>query len=114
MARKYIILMIGIMLIAMLSLFIFLGESTATSMLAGPMILIMVLMIAFYLLAMLMIMRPKKKYHVRLMTCNNCGKILPQDTIICPSCGYENKMKDLHKKHMISNSRKNPKERVKI
>jgi hypothetical protein len=92
--------MIGIMLIAMISLFIFLGESTTWSMLVGPMLLIMVLMIAFYLLAMLILMKPKKKHHVHIMSCENCGKSLPHGILICPNCGHENRMSDFHKRVM--------------
>ncbi len=111
MTKKYLVLMIGIMLIAMLSFFIFLGESAAGSMLVGPMILVMVLMIAFYLLAMLILMKPKKGHRHHRMNCAKCGKELSQGNLICPSCGYENKMSDFHGKHMGSNNKKNHKER---
>jgi hypothetical protein len=60
MKKKFLILMIGIMLIAMPFLFMILGENTASAMIASTMILIMAIMVGIYLLAMFFLMKNKK------------------------------------------------------
>jgi Ca2+/H+ antiporter len=92
MRKKYMVLMIGIMLFAMVILFMILGESAASAMVTGFMVLIMIVMIGIYLLAMFVLMKPKKGHHIHKMTCENCGKPIMHGDVICPSCGYENKM----------------------
>jgi hypothetical protein len=90
MKKKYMFLMIGIMLIAMVFLFMILGESTASAMITGPMILIMVVMVGIYLLVMFVLMKPKKGHIVHKRSCINCRKPILHGDVICPSCGYEN------------------------
>ena len=92
MRKKYLILMIGIMLIAMVFLFMILGESAASAMVTGFMVLIMIVMVGIYLLAMFFLMKPKKGHLVHKRTCENCGKPIMHGDVICSSCGYENKM----------------------
>ena len=111
MRKKYMLLMISIMLIAMVFLFMILGESAASAMVTGFMVLIMIVMIGIYLLAMFVLMKPKKGQHIHKMGCANCGKNLPPGTLICPSCGYENKMNDYHEKHMRPSNKENLKNR---
>ncbi len=92
MRKKYMVLMIGIMLIVMVILFMILGESTTSAMVTGFMVLIMIVMIGIYLLAMFVLMKPKKGHIVHKRTCENCGKLIMHGDVICPYCGYENEM----------------------
>jgi rRNA maturation endonuclease Nob1 len=96
MGKKYIILMIGIMLIVMVSLFMILGESAAGSMVTGYMILFMAAMMGIYFLAMFFLMKSKKGGHHHKMNCIKCGNEISPANLICPNCGYENTMEDLH------------------
>lgn len=109
MGKKYMILMIGIMLIVMVSLFMILGESAAGSMVTGYMILFMAAMMCIYFLAMFLLMRSKEEHHHHRMNCVECGKELPPGNLVCPNCGHENKMEDMHRD--IKDNFKTPKGR---
>jgi hypothetical protein len=100
MGRKYMILMVGIMLIVMVSLFMILGESAAGSMVTGYMIIFMGVMLGVYLLAMILLMRSRNGRHHHKMKCVKCGEELNPGNLVCPNCGYENTMSDLHQKIM--------------
>ncbi len=96
--RKYMILMIGTMLIVMVSLYMILGENVAGSMVTGYMILFMGIMLGAYLLAMFLLVRTKKNHQHHMINCVKCGTELLPGNLICPECGYEKSMRDLHEK----------------
>jgi hypothetical protein len=102
MGKKYVILMIGIMLVVMVSLFMVLGYGAANAMVTGYMILIMGAIMAISLLVMFVLMKSKKGHHHHKMNCVKCGEGLPPGSLICPSCGYENKMVNHIQKRMGS------------
>ncbi len=95
MGRKYMILMIGVMLIVMVFLFMILGESAAGSMVTGYMIVFMGVMLGVYLLTMFILMRSRKGHHHHRMNCVKCGSELVPGNLTCPKCGYENSMSEI-------------------
>jgi predicted RNA-binding Zn-ribbon protein involved in translation (DUF1610 family) len=97
MGKKYMILMVGIMLIVMVSLFVILGENVVGSMVTGYMVLFMGVMLGVYIFVMFILMKPKKGHHHHKMNCVECGEKLSSGNLVCPSCGHENKMEDLHR-----------------